>query len=93
MLNIEFIRKGETNPTPLNKIDEELCGVLGVDVDNSRYVHYWLDLIGSNACIEGRELGTQGLRDTIQAMCIPPLMDILNYLEENYTARTWYSKQ
>ena len=88
-LHIEFTRKGGSAPTPLNTIDEELCTLLGVSVDNTRYVHYWLDTIGSEACIEGQELGTQALRDKVMSWGIPPLIKILKYLEDNYTAHTW----
>lgn len=42
----DVTRNGETSPTSLNKIDEELCSILGVPVDPVRYVGGWFDYIG-----------------------------------------------
>lgn len=91
-LFIQLTRKGETEPTPLNKVDEELCSLLGVEVHNSQYVHHWLDFIGMECCVEGQELGSQALRDKVASWGIEPLILILGYLEENYTTTTWSNK-
>jgi hypothetical protein len=88
-LYIQLIRKGETQPTPLNQIDLELCQLLGEEPDEHKYIHNWLDFIGMQLCIEGCELGSEALRDKVISWDIPELVTILKYLEENFTTNTW----
>lgn len=88
-LYIEFTRKCEDTPTPLNVIDEELCSLLNESVNLSNYVHYWPTMIGQQVCIEGYELGTKALREKVISYDVPKLVTIHDYLVENFTAKTW----
>lgn len=88
-LYIEFTRNGESTPTPLNTIDEELCSLLNESVNLSNYIHYWPTMIGQQVCIEGYELGTQTLREKVISYDMPELVIIHDYLVENFSARTW----
>jgi hypothetical protein len=45
-LCFDLIRNGETQPTSLNKLDEEFCQLLGEPVDKVKYVCGWFDYIG-----------------------------------------------
>lgn len=88
-LHIQFIKNGESTPTPLNTIDEELCTLLNEPINPSKYIHCWLDMIGQQVCIKGYELGTQTLREKVLTWDMPELVIIHDYLVENFTVRTW----
>lgn len=90
-MNIEFTRKGESIPTPLNEVIEELYGYLGLPINNYKYVEYWLDIITSEMSIEECSLDSVFVRDRVVSLDIPEVVNMLDYLQENYTARTWRS--
>lgn len=90
-LNIQFTHKNNTQPTPLNTIDEELCALLNVPTDPSAYVEFWLDFIGQQVCVEGYELGTQALKDKVLSWDNSRLMVIHDYLVDNYSSKSWWS--
>ena len=42
----QLTKKGETEPTTLHKVDEELCRLLDVPVHDTYYVMNWYNTIG-----------------------------------------------
>lgn len=78
-------RKGETEPTSLSAIDEELCALLGTPVHPTRYVEGWFDSIGfALAC--GRSW------EQIKLFSDPRednLRKIITHLETNYSVDAW----
>jgi len=83
----ELTKKGETTPTTLNKLDEEICAAMGAPVDPKIYYGYWYQIIGlAIAC--GRGLGSPELRETVADN--PQLVPVLAFLEKNYTSDAFY---
>ena len=84
-------RKGESEPTDLVKVDEELCKHLGVECDPKHWTSYWYGSIGFHiAC--GKPLGSKELRDVVEYIAgddTPNLLKCLNYLEEHFTSDAW----
>jgi hypothetical protein len=42
----QLVRHGETEPTPLAKIDDEMCAFFGEHPDPVKYHAAWYDIIG-----------------------------------------------
>src|SRR5438309_572623 len=80
----------------LNKIDEEVCTLLGAEVHPKFYggtgdnAFNWFDTIGYQiAC--GKSLGSSELREYYTTSSLwkeelPVILKIMDYLEENYTS-------
>lgn len=87
---------GESEPTPLAKIDEELCKHLGEPVDPVKYVHGWYDSIGLRLAI-GDSLQdimayyTERRKEKddwyYKAYC-----EMTEYLMNNYEPNSWASR-
>lgn len=85
----QLTRKGETGPTALQAVDEELCRHLGVEVHPKWWVDGWYDSIGF-AIATGTALGSQELRDRVAGYPDQGrLPEILAYLEEHFTSDSW----
>lgn len=101
----QLFKKGETEATPLNTIDREICILLAKPVDDRRYCVSWFDVIGfAISC--GRSLGSDSLRlsaanaykayktdapeqEAYYRMLNGQLKYVLEYLEKNYTSDAW----
>lgn len=83
-------RKGEREPIALQKLDEELCGLLGESVHPKFWVIGWYAVIGF-AIATGKKLGSTELREYVADMPeeTERLLKILDYLEENFTDEAW----
>jgi len=79
-------RKSDTaaGPVKLTLIDEELCAHLGVEVDNTHWVHGWYNSIGFSLAMgksfdECREIFKKYIE----------LQIIIDYLDANFTTDSW----
>lgn len=81
---VQFIRKSDDRAVSLNKLDEELCGVIGEEVHPKNWCREWFNIIGFWAamgktwdeirvCVDDREYYGQ----------------ILDHLEMNYNISSW----
>lgn len=76
--------KGQTTPSPMTYVDEALCKHLGVEVHPVRYVEGWFNTIGlSLACGKDWDWLRNQYKD------YPKDLDIIDYLEANYTLDAW----
>lgn len=93
-VNFQLTRKGETAPTPLVKIDEELCALLGEPVDPKNWVLNWYGTIGFMlACGETWEGVREETKECFEdSITLPSRLRILDYLEKNYTSDAWASR-
>lgn len=71
-------------PMPLNEIDDRMRRHFGVEPDSKLYYRGWYDLLGPG--LASGMTWTQ-LRETY-----PRLIDIIDYLEENYAVQAWYER-
>ena len=99
----QLFKDGEAQS--LNKIDEEICNLLGVEVDSICYggkpndikSFNWFDTIGFTiATSDEKFLGSQELKDhyTKNSMWnkeeIEKILKIIEYLETNYSSKSFY---
>lgn len=94
----QLIDKKTNKPEVLQKIDELLCANFDVPVHPERWLARWYDSIGFYIAT-GKALGSQELRKVTedfarnyQSNLKPNVVDILDYLEENYTSNAWASR-
>ena len=73
-------------PTPLAKIDEEICQMLGVDVDPKLYAFGWYDVIGFRLA-----MGQSFAQIKAEVQNYKPMPQICDWLEENFVPDAWYS--
>ena len=79
-------KKGQTTPSLLSDIDEELCALLGQPVHPKRYVIGWVDSIGlALAC--GKDWAW--MRNTWDKDDYADELKLIDYLEANYTPDAW----
>lgn len=77
-------KKGETEPTTLNKLDEEICEFLGEPVDPVHYVADWYNTIGLMlAC-------GKTLPQCKEIFTHETTHKIVDFLDEHYVAHAWY---
>ncbi len=82
---INFTKFQASEPTVLNRIDEELCEHLGVEVQSTTWVHNWFNTVAfSLACGNDWNKVREIYRDT------PELIKIIDYLEEHYEVNSWW---
>lgn len=86
----QLTKKGETEPSKLCKVDEEICAFLGEPVHEKYWSHSWPNAIGFTIAALGVHLGTEKLRQIIAEYEDPKLLEILKFLEDNYSSRAWY---
>lgn len=82
-------KKGEKEFTPLPKIDEELCAMLGVACDDQQYTQHWVDIIGLRIAL-GDKLDSEEMKKAFASSS--PLTKIREYLAEHYTTDAWYCR-
>lgn len=77
-------RKGLSSPAPLNEVDRAICQHLEMPMDDVKYVHRWYDWIGLGLAIgySWAQIG-EIFRDC------PELLQINQFLQENYTPDNW----
>lgn len=99
-----LISKETNEVVSLIKVDEEICQLLGVEVDLRHYGGVengfnWFDTIGFMIATNSEMfLGSQKLRDHYLASDMwseeaPVIGKILNYLEEKYRSANWYQSK
>ena len=88
----QLTRKNEKEPSKLTLIDEEICKHFRVAPDPVKWFHNWYDIIGLSIAM-GDELGSEKLRaNTEKYLDInPQIMEVLSFLEENYTSCAWHA--
>lgn len=83
----QLYRKGDTEPTVLQRLDEELCHHFEQPVHPTEWFRAWYHTIGL-----GLATGSDWnrLRNTYQDR--PELLEIIDYLETNFTPNAWYER-
>src|SRR4051812_30972376 len=96
-----FNKVNSQEAVSLNRIDEEVCNLLGSQVHDRYYggtgenSFNWFDTIGFQiAC--GKPLGSEELKEYYTSSSLwkkelPVILRILEYLESNYTSNAFYS--
>ena len=93
----------EAGPVSLNRIDEELCRELGVEVHPRNWVVSWYDIIGFKLAMgrtwteiraellqtEEEFLPPEGPRREEHHAQYNQLLTCLNYLRQNFTISAW----
>lgn len=105
----QLFKHGEETPTPLAKVDEELCKLLNKEVDPKYYVCGWFDKIGWWIAVERHNLGTPEIWEDFEEYkkdlekqfpdsegrdkVIEETKNIMDHLCENYSSRFWYESE
>ena len=76
-------KKGESEPTSLVKVDEEICAAMNMLVDDKWWCCGWYDSIGLSIAI-GKDW--DWMRNHFDS---PETMAIIDFLEENYVTDAW----
>jgi len=91
----KLFKKTDGQAQSLNKLDEEICTLLGVPVHPKKYgghIYNWFDTVGFQIAT-GKDLGSQELRDHyLSPMWIEDtwIIKVIDYLEDNYTSHSFY---
>ena len=83
----QLISKKTGEPENFSSIDEKLCAMFDVPVDDNRYLCSWYDIVGLNLAT-GRDFDEQRKMHWIAED--ESLMQIIDFLDENYTSNSWY---
>ena len=83
-----LMKKGETELTPLNVVDDEMREAFGAPEDEHNYLHGWKMKIGPSLAngrtfAELRELWSES------DMQGSDIVQVINYLEQHYTVSCW----
>lgn len=83
-------RKEENTPILFTTIDEEMCVALNVRCDAEKYYKNWYSTIGlSLAC--GKSF--QNIREDCKGYPDEKvILRIINFLDNNFTANSWHSR-
>lgn len=94
-------RKGETEPVVLQKLNEELCAMLGEPVHERFWTHSWYDIIGFKLAM-GRSwddidhvLAEYVMHDIMDGRSdenvqySADLLTISHYIQTNFTSDAW----
>jgi len=82
-VNFTLTRKGEKEPTTMQKVDEELCQLLNQPVSDI-WVIGWFNCVGLGlAC--GKTWSQ--LREIFEGS---QYISVIDYLEKNFEVNTWY---
>ena len=77
-------KKGETESSKFNEIDDEMCAALNKKPDTVKYYLNWYDNIGfALACGKDWEWCKNEFKDW------PEMIEVINWLEENYISNCW----
>jgi hypothetical protein len=82
--SITFYRKGEQEPTPLQKIDDEICEKVGERVDNRWFWRSWMDYVAMPLAY-GCDM--KKVRERLNRDRQYELLHMCDLLEEHYTWR------
>jgi len=82
-----FTRKGETKPTTFDKIDEELCALMGQPVHPTKFLYGWYDFFGEAVAV-GMKLDDPRFDKWLEGN--PERLKIRDYLRDNFTTNAWY---
>lgn len=89
----QLTRKGQTEPTGLAQIDEEICVMLGVPVHPTQYVCGWFDTIGFSAACGKTLAEIAKVYEEYFAQYQEPAdaerAKIAHWLDENYKVHAW----
>lgn len=91
----------EAGPVVLNTIDNEMCAYFGVTPDQERYYCYWYDIIGFKLALgkswdqikeDLKVILAQYEKEELEheRQFQSRLLEIANWLEENFTTNAWY---
>ena len=86
-----FVSKETKTIVDLNKVDEEICGFLGIEVHPTNYAAGWFDCIGFRLAIGKTwddmetEFAAQGNK------WYDRQLKIVRFLRERYDSSAWYS--
>ena len=85
----------EAGPVSLNKIDEEICGFLGVPVDPVKYCRSWFDIIGGRLALgrsfeEMRANFVEKQSEDTHKDFWGDILQIVDFLAEHFTPDAWY---
>lgn len=93
-------RKGETKPTDLKALDEELCKHFGDPIHPVYWYYDWHNMIGWNLAVSGmnweqmRALYWRLWQEDVMYRGPNPywsgLLKVLDYLEANFVSDAWY---
>lgn len=77
-------KKGEERPAYLPDVDDEMRKHFGAPADDTNWFRCWYDIIGL-----GLAMGhsTQRMREIL--IGVDALLEILDWIEENYTSEAW----
>lgn len=88
--------KGGSEPEPLAQIDNKMCEHFGVEPHDRIYLRWWYDIIGRKLAFgqnfdeirsKMAELDEKFPDDKAEGE--PTLVEICDWLSENYTADSW----
>lgn len=91
----QLILNGSDSPKELNNVDEDICNYFNAPIDDKHYFRDWYNGIGFYiAQGESYQLGESLLRSKIQEIDEGRpdsllLIPVLDYLESNYTSKSW----
>jgi len=83
----QLIDKETNEAEKFSEIDNKICALLNVEPHPKKYMCSWYDIIGFNLA-NGESFDAQRKMEWLKQD--PELMTILNFLDENYTSRSWF---
>ncbi len=92
MPNCFTLTRKSTGPVPLNKIDEEICAMMGVPFHPVKYHQGWYGTIGFALAMG--DTFEKIKADIAKGDWVPkePLLKIVNWLDTNFVANAWYQQ-
>lgn len=76
-------KKGDTEATALNKVDEFICEQLGVEVHPKNWVRNWYNEIGFDLAMGST---FEKMRATYED---PEIIEVVDILDANFTPGAW----
>jgi hypothetical protein len=85
----QLTKVGNSEPTPFQDIDNEICQNLGLEWDNDKYTHHWYDSIGLRLAIGQSWDEIVDEYKSRGGDCPWVLVSIVAYLREHYLVENW----
>ena len=92
---------GKSEPESLNLVDAKICKFLNIEVDEVKYAYGWYSTIGfALACGQSidqiretlfQQFKYAACKDEVDAY--QRLIDIADFIKDNYSVRAWYSRK
>ena len=82
--HFQLIPKNSNEPEKFSTIDDIMCTHFGVNSNDVEYYFDWYNVLGFALAMG---LTFDELRNEF-----PEFLEIINYLDSNYTVKTWYSR-